>query len=74
MKDNNIGYSDHGKGPLSPPEPQFKCQECNAFFWGCVELNSDGVCESCESDFCNDCGRYKDGGFCQHCRYMASLD
>ena len=31
--------------------------------------------ESYESLFCDECGRHMDGdSFCEHCRYMASLD
>lgn len=72
MQTNDIGYSDHGKGALSPPEPQFECVECGTDCWEHDDLNDNGVCEACESDFCNECGRHMDGtGFCENCRYMA---
>lgn len=70
MNDHNIGYSAHGVGPLSPPEPGgIECKHCELkfaseelTFGACWECIQEYHCVGCEGD--EDLDRY---GLCKSC-------
>ena len=72
---NSIGYEADGVGHLAPPEPQHRCTECHCDYWEMEDLDDNGVCDDCQSDFCSDCGRHMDGSsFCEECHFMSMID
>lgn len=73
MNDYNIGYSAHGVGPLSPPEPDgVECKHCEVLFD--PEWLRDGACDDCiEQYHCVECEEDKpldEYGLCERCREL----
>lgn len=71
------------KGGISTMKETLQCERCETEYDNkdvgddcpvCEAEGESGYIDEPNSVYCNDCGRHKDGGFCEHCSYMASLD
>lgn len=76
MNDYNIGYPAHGKGPLSPPEPDgVECKHCEVL---CdPEWIRHGACDDCvEAYHCVECQHDEpldEYGLCKRCRGLSYM-